>query len=121
MQKFSLILYAIRETLYARRNIIDRIVNGMIRSFADREAQKIFQRIRSKKLPDANHRRAQRKLAMVDAAVRLQDLRVPPGNRLEKLGGEREGQYSIRINEQWRICFRWENGNAYAVEITDYH
>lgn len=58
---------------------------------------------------------------MLDAAQTLQDLRVPPGNRLEKLSGKREGQYSIRINDQWRICFRWEEGNAYDVEITDYH
>lgn len=58
---------------------------------------------------------------MLDAAQALQDLRVPPGNRLEKLSGGREGQYSIRINDQWRVCFRWEEGNAYDVEITDYH
>lgn len=58
---------------------------------------------------------------MIDAAETLQDLRVPPGNRLEKLTGDREGQYSIRINDQWRICFRWEGNNAYDVEITDYH
>lgn len=58
---------------------------------------------------------------MIDAAETLQDLRMPPGNRLEKLTGDREGQYSIRINDQWRICFRWEGNNAYDVEITDYH
>lgn len=58
---------------------------------------------------------------MLDAALSLQDLRVPPGNRLEKLTGDREGQHSIRINDQWRICFRWKDGNAYDVEITDYH
>ncbi len=58
---------------------------------------------------------------MLDAAQSLQDLRVPPGNRLEKLTGDRQGQYSIRINDQWRVCFRWEEGNAYDVEITDYH
>ena len=64
---------------------------------------------------------AQRKLAVVDAAESLQDLRVPPGNRLEKLSGDRDGQQSIRINDQWRICFRWRDGDAHDVEITDYH
>jgi len=93
----------------------------MIRSFADKETQKIFRRIRSTKLPGDIQRRAQRKLVMIDAVVRLHDLRVPPGNRLERLHGEREGQCSIRINDQWRICFRWENSNAFEVEITDYH
>ena len=93
----------------------------MIRSFADKETEKIFKRTRSKKLPDDIQQRALRKLVMIDAAVQLDDLRVPPGNRLEKLGGDRGGQHSIRINDQWRICFRWENGNAHEVEITDYH
>ena len=64
---------------------------------------------------------AWRKLAMLDAAERLDDLRVPPGNRLRKLSGEREGEYSIRINDQWRVCFRWSKGDAYDVEIADYH
>jgi len=64
---------------------------------------------------------AQRKLAILDAAESLQDLRVPPGNRLEKLSGRREGQYSIRINDQWRVCFRWQAGVAHDVEIVDYH
>jgi proteic killer suppression protein len=64
---------------------------------------------------------AQRKLAILDAAESLQDLRVPPGNRLERLSGAREGQHSIRINDQWRVCFRWSDGDAYEVEITDYH
>lgn len=62
-----------------------------------------------------------RKLVVIDAAERVDDLRVPPGNRLEKLKGDRAGQYSIRINDQWRICFRWERGDAHAVEIVDYH
>ena len=66
-------------------------------------------------------RRAHRKLLLVHAAERLDELRVPPGNRLERLKGNREGQYSIRINDQWRICFRWAGGNAFDVEITDYH
>ena len=71
-------------------------------------------------MPDL-HRVALRKLLLLDAAERLEDLRMPPGNRLEKLGGSRKGEYSIRINDQWRICFRWSGGNACDVEITDYH
>jgi proteic killer suppression protein len=67
------------------------------------------------------HGPAWRKLAMLDAAEKLEDLTVPPGNRLQKLSGDREGQYSIRINNQWRICFRWDQGNSYDVEVTDYH
>ena len=93
----------------------------MIRSFADTETERIFNRIRSKKLPDKLQRRAHRKLLILDAAVQLDDLKIPPGNRLEKLRGNREGRYSIRINQQWRICFQWDNGNAYQVEIVDYH
>lgn len=96
-------------------------LDEMIRSFADKETEKIFQRNRSKKLPDGIQQRALRKLVMIDAAVQLNDLQVPPGNRLEKLSGNRQDQHSIRINNQWRICFHWENGNAYDVEITDYH
>jgi proteic killer suppression protein len=64
---------------------------------------------------------AQRKLEMIDGAANLEDLRIPPGNRLEKLAGDREGQYSVRINDQWRICFEWREGRAYGVEIVDYH
>jgi len=64
---------------------------------------------------------AYRKLVVIDAAESINDLRIPPGNRLEKLKGNREGQHSIRVNEQWRICFRWKDGDAYEVEITDYH
>jgi proteic killer suppression protein len=64
---------------------------------------------------------ALRKLRMINNAMNLNDLRIPPANRLEKLSGDRAGQWSVRINDQWRICFRWENGNAYDVEITDYH
>ena len=66
-------------------------------------------------------RMAQRKLAILNAAELLQDLRVPPGNRLDRLSGDREGQYSIRVNDQWRVCFRWSDGDAYDVEIVDYH
>jgi proteic killer suppression protein len=93
----------------------------MIRSFADKETEKIFHRERSRKLPQDIQQIALRKLRMLNRAVTVQDLRVPPANRLEKLGGDRLGQYSIRINDQWRICFEWEKGDAYQVEIVDYH
>lgn len=93
----------------------------MIQSFRDKDAARVFRRERSRRLSLDVQRVAHRKLVMLDAVQTLQDLRVPPGNRLEKLWGEREGQHSIRINDQWRICFRWEEGNAYDVEITDYH
>lgn len=93
----------------------------MIRSFFDTESEKVFLRERSRRLPLTVQRVAQRKLAMLDAADRLQDLRAPPGNRLERLRGTREGQYSIRINDQWRVCFGWRDGDAFQVEITDYH
>lgn len=93
----------------------------MIRSFKDPEAEKLFGRERSRKLPQNIHRAALKKLLVLDAADDLADLRVPPGNRLEKLSGDRRGQHSIRINDQWRICFRWENGDAFEVEIADYH
>jgi proteic killer suppression protein len=93
----------------------------MIKSFRSDETEKLFQRKRSPRfLPDV-HRVALRKLLLLDAAERLEDLRMPPGNRLEKLGGGRRGQHSIRINDQWRICFRWSEGNACDVEIADYH
>jgi proteic killer suppression protein len=93
----------------------------MIRSFRDRETEKVFRREGTRRLPPDVQRMAQRKLAVLDAAESLQDLRVPPGNRLEKLSGDREGQHSIRINDQWRVCFRWREGDAHDVEITDYH
>lgn len=93
----------------------------MIRSFRDQESEKVFLRERSRRLPPDVQRVAQRKLALLDAADSLQDLRVPPGNRLESLSGSREGQYSIRVNDQWRLCFRWSGTDAHDVEITDYH
>ena len=93
----------------------------MIRSFADRETEKVFNRRFSRKLPPDVQRMAGRKLEILNVANVLDDLRVPPGNRLEKLGGDRRGQYSIRINDQWRICFVWRSGDAFDVEITDYH
>ncbi len=93
----------------------------MIRTWADAEAEKLFNLQRSRKLPSDLQRVALRKLRMVDAAVTLEDLTIPPANRLEKLRGDRAGQWSIRINDQWRICFAWREGNAYDVEIVDYH
>lgn len=93
----------------------------MIQLFQDKVTEKIFNRIFSGKLPQNIQHLARRKLVMLDAAPELNALRIPPGNRLEALKGNRKGQHSIRINEQWRICFRWKAGNAYDVEIKDYH
>ena len=93
----------------------------MIRSFRDAQTKKVFNRERSRKLPPDIQRRAHRKLLLLDAAEQLRDLRVPPGNRLERLAGDREGEHSIRINDQWRICFRWHGDDVFDVEITDYH
>ena len=96
-------------------------MHGMIQTFRDRETERLFQREPVKKFPPPIRRPALRKLLILDAAESLGDLRVPPGNRLEKLRGNLEGQYSIRVNDQWRVCFRWEVGDAYEVEVTDYH
>lgn len=93
----------------------------MIKSFLDREAEKIYHQEYSKKIPVAIQKIALRKLMMLDNAQCLNDLRVSPGNRLESLGGERKGQYSIRINNQYRICFRMIKDRVYQVEIVDYH
>ena len=93
----------------------------MIRSFKSKEAQELFNRVPSRRLPADIQRNALRKLRILHRVQSLQDLKVPPGNRLESLRGDRRGQYSIRINDQWRICFRWETGDAYDVEIVDYH
>jgi len=93
----------------------------MIKTFHDKDTESIFARRFSKRFPTDLHKTVWRKLAVLDAAERLDDLHVPPGNRLEKLSGDRAGQYSIRINDQWRICFQWREGNTYEVEITDYH
>ena len=93
----------------------------MIKTFADTETEKIFKRKFSKKLPQTIQRKARMKLEILDAASILQDLTIPPGNRLEKLSGNREGQHSVRINDQWRICFVWRRGDAFEVEIVDYH
>ena len=93
----------------------------MIKSFADRDTERLFKRERVKRFGPDIQRVALRKLRMLDAAERIEDLRIPPANRLEKLKGDRAGQYSIRINRQWRICFVWRGGDAFEVEIVDYH
>ena len=93
----------------------------MIRSFKDKETQRIFERQRSRKLPSEIQQVALRKLRMLNQSTTLQELRIPPANRLERLSGDLEGQYSIRINNQWRICFEWQNDDAFNVEIVDYH
>ena len=93
----------------------------MIKSFKSADTKKIFARQRSRKLPPDIQQIALRKLRMLNNATSLNDLRIPPANRLEKLSGDRAGQYSIRINDRWRICFEWHDGDAYNVEITDYH
>jgi proteic killer suppression protein len=94
---------------------------GVIRSFVDKEAERIWSGVVSRRLPAGIQAVARRKLRMLNAAVSLDDLRVPPANRLEALKADRKGQYSIRINDQWRICFRWKAGDAHDVEIVDYH
>ena len=93
----------------------------MIRAFKDKETEKIFRGRFSKRLPHNIQHIAERKLIMLHHAATLHDLRVPPSNRLEALKGERKGQHSIRINDQWRICFEWREDGVYAVEILDYH
>jgi proteic killer suppression protein len=93
----------------------------VIKTFNNDETQKIYQRQRSRKLPSDIQQVALRKLRMINNSVTINDLRVPPANRLEKLSGDRAGQWSIRINDQWRVCFRWEGSDAYDVEIADYH
>jgi len=97
------------------------MIHAMIRSFANRDTERIFRRQRTRRLAVDVQRVARRRLLILDAADRLNDLRVPPGNRLEKLTGNRNGQHSIRINDRWRICFRWNRGDAYDVGIVDYH
>lgn len=93
----------------------------MIKGFSDKETERLFQRQPSRKIPTQIQRIAQRKLEVLNAAEKLSDLRVPPSNHLEKLSGDRAGQYSIRINNQWRICFQWKEASAYNVEIVDDH
>lgn len=93
----------------------------VIKTFRDGETEKVYGRRFSLKLPQSIQKVALRKLRMLNNADNLNDLRIPPANRLEKLTGERAGQCSIRINDQWRVCFEWTDGDAYNVEITDYH
>jgi toxin HigB-1 len=92
----------------------------MIKSWADKEARKLFNREPSLRIPENNHKAAFRKLRMLNRSMTLDDLRVPPGNRLESLADDRKGTYGIRINDQWRICFVWQEGNAYEEEIVHY-
>jgi proteic killer suppression protein len=93
----------------------------VIKSIADRETERVFAREFSRRLPADIQQVAYRKLRMINNAQTLADLRVPPANRLEKLSGGRAGQHSIRINDRWRVCFEWRDGDAYSVEIVDYH
>ena len=93
----------------------------MIRTFKDKQTERLFEREHARKLPADLQRPALRKLRMLNRAANLDDLRVPPANRLEKLKGDRVGHYSIRINDQWRLCFHWRGSDAFDVEITDYH
>jgi toxin HigB-1 len=93
----------------------------MIKSFNDKETEKVYGREGSRKLPEDIQQVALRKLRMINNAKNLNDLRILPANNLEKLRGDREGQHSVRVNDQWRICFKWKDGDAHEVEITDYH
>ena len=93
----------------------------MIKSFADSDTERIFRGLKTRKIPIQIRERGSRKLFLLNALEDIRELMVPPGNRLEKLKGDRVGQHSIRINDQWRICFIWREGNAYEVEITGYH
>jgi proteic killer suppression protein len=93
----------------------------MIRSFRDKQTERVFLREAKTKFARPVQRAALRKLLILDAAESIVDLRIPPGNRLEKLVGDRDGQYSIRVNDQWRVCFVWRDGDAFEVEIVDYH
>ncbi|MBI1865720.1 MAG: type II toxin-antitoxin system RelE/ParE family toxin [Nitrospirae bacterium] len=93
----------------------------MIKSFADRRTQELYVTGRAKRIPADIVKRARRKLEYVDLAARLEDLRIPPGNRLHTLAQDRKGQHSISVNDQWRICFRFVDGDAYDVEFCDYH
>jgi len=93
----------------------------VIKTFADRRTQELYETGKSKRVPSEIWRRASRKLEYINLAVCLDDLRVPPGNRLHKLESDRKGQYSISVNDQWRICFRFVDADAFDVELTDYH
>ena len=103
------------------RSNASRYYLSVIRSLRDADAERLFKRQRIRRVPSDLQRIALRKLVMLDAATSILDLRVPPANRLKKFAGERTGQHSIRINDQWRICFRWLGTDAHDVEIVDYH
>ena len=109
------------EHQYKRLTLITQfvIIPDVIRSFADRETEKLFQREFSRRFPPDIQHRARIKLEMLDAAERLEDLQQPPSNHLEALLGDRQGQHSIRVNRQWRLCFIWKEGNAHAVELVN--
>ncbi len=113
-------LNVVRKEFCLTHNVM-RHIFYMIKSFRCKETERIFQREYSRRLPTDIQKTAFRKLRMLNRSSSVEDLRVPPGNRLEALSGRREGQHSIRINEQWRICFVWRNGGAHDVEIVDYH
>lgn len=98
-----------------------RYVPAVIKSFADKETERVFSGVISRRLPQNLQSVMRRKLRMLAAATKLDDLRIPPANRLELLKGDRAGQYSIRVNQQWRVCFHWREGGAEGVEIVDYH
>lgn len=110
-----------RQTYLLDRYVVLAYTSIMIISFADKETEKIYNQVFSRKLPQQIQKIALRKLIMMDNAETLDDLRVPPANRLERLSGDRLGEYSIRINEQYRICFEYSEGDFFNVEIADYH
>ena len=93
----------------------------MIKTFADRDTQRLFEGGPAHRFPSEIRKRSRLRLAQLHAAANLEFMTVPPSNRLEPLKGDRKGQYSVRINQQWRLCFKWQDGNAFDVEITDYH
>lgn len=101
--------------------ITARVIIPVIRNFADRDTARLWEREPVRRYPPELRRTMLRKLGLIDAAVRLDELRAPPGNRLERLRHDRNGQHSIRVNDQWRICFRWVGSDAFDVEIVDYH
>ena len=100
---------------------VTRYAGHMIRTFADKHTEHFYVTGESRRFPPGIARRALRKLTVINAAEHIELLRVPPGNRLHALGGDRAGQHSVSVNDQWRICFRFEDGDAYNVEICDYH
>ena len=108
------------ESSIDKRHVTDYAC-GMIKTFADKETLELYETGKSKRLPPDIRKRAMRRLEYLDLATGLEDLKVPPSNRLHELQRERKGQYSISVNDQWRICFRFEDGDAYDVELTDYH